>query len=73
MQSRAERFAAMAGTPVQNNLGELFGLLNLLDPDRWDDEDDFFELFGGRVGHAKSTPEQIFALRVRAACCCGDT
>ena len=46
---------------------ELYGLMNLLDPDRWDDEDEFFDAFGGRPG-TTSTPEQIYKLRVGLPC-----
>lgn len=37
---------ALTGTPVQNNLRELFGLLNLLDPGTHGDEGEFLARFG---------------------------
>lgn len=37
-----------AGTPVQNNLEEVFGLLNVLDPEFYFELDDFMDQFGGR-------------------------
>ena len=51
-----------AGTPVQNNMRELFGLMNLLDDEKYADEDDFFEQFGG--GKEEITLEQVQALQV---------
>lgn len=51
------------GTPVQNNMRDLFGIMNLLNPDKWSYEEDFFELYGG--GAEVSTVEQIRALQVR--------
>ena len=62
--------SAGAGTPVQNNMGELFGLLNLLDPRRYPGAADFFERFGGGPGQI-STAEQIHALRVSQNPCVG--
>ncbi|KAL3151223.1 hypothetical protein ABBQ38_013064 [Trebouxia sp. C0009 RCD-2024] len=37
----------LTGTPVQNNMRELFGLMNLLDDGTHRSEDEFFEKFGG--------------------------
>ncbi|KAL0028186.1 hypothetical protein WJX79_000439 [Trebouxia sp. C0005] len=37
----------LTGTPVQNNMRELFGLMNLLDDEKYGDEEEFFEKFGG--------------------------
>ena len=51
-----------AGTPVQNNMRELFGVMNLLNPREWSDETDFFERYGGDT--EVSTVEQIQALQV---------
>ncbi|BDA49984.1 Chromodomain-helicase-DNA-binding protein 6 [Coccomyxa sp. Obi] len=36
----------LTGTPVQNSMEELFGILNVLDPNKYDDEDEFLERFG---------------------------
>jgi hypothetical protein len=51
-----------AGTPVQNNLRELYGLMNLLDNAAYPDEADFFSKFGGDNG--PPTIDQIKALQV---------
>ena len=32
---------------MQNNMRELFGLMNLLDNEKYADEGDFFDSFGG--------------------------
>lgn len=42
---------------------ELFGVLNLLDPEEWDDEEDFYDKYGGDA--EPPTVEQIQALQVR--------
>lgn len=48
---------ASAGTPVQNNMRELFGILNLLNPQQFGDEADFLDVYGDdRVG---MTAEQV--------------
>lgn len=45
---------------------ELFGVLNLLDPNEWGDEDEFFERYGGAQGQQQQPRvEQIQALQVR--------
>ena len=49
-----------AGTPVQNSMEELFGIMNVLDPAIWDDEDEFLE----RFGKGMPTPEQVQELQV---------
>lgn len=51
----------LTGTPVQNNIKELFGLLNLLDPKQYSDEDDFLEKFGRSTD--KMTPQQVLDLQ----------
>ncbi|KAL4858846.1 Chromodomain-helicase-DNA-binding protein 6 [Chlorella vulgaris] len=51
----------LTGTPVQNNMRELFGLLNLLDPGTMADESEFLERYGDeRTG---MTPDQVRALQ----------
>jgi len=51
----------LTGTPVQNNMRELFGLLNLLDPRAYPNEETFLERFGDdRTG---MTPQQVKALQ----------
>ena len=64
LHSRAtySKGAAGAGTPVQNNMKELYGILNLVNPARFEDPDDFLEEFGG--GDAPPTVEQVHALQV---------
>ncbi|XP_073385552.1 uncharacterized protein [Physcomitrium patens] len=36
----------LTGTPVQNNTKEIFSLLNLLDPEKFNSEEDFLEKYG---------------------------
>lgn len=50
------------GTPVQNSMEELFGILNVLDPNKYDDEDEFLE----RFGKGMPTLEQVQDLQVGA-------
>ena len=47
---------------------ELFGIMNLLKPDEWREEEDFYERYGGDT--EVSTVQQIQALQVRALACC---
>ena len=63
--SQSSALQLHAGTPVQNNMGELYGLLNLLDHKKFPSEEDFYERFGG--GGQVSTVDQIHALRVSSA------
>lgn len=51
----------LTGTPVQNNVKELFGLLNLLDPKQYSDEDEFLNRFGRSAD--KMTPSQVHDLQ----------
>ena len=41
-----QQMALLTGTPVQNSTAELFSLLNLLDPARFGDAEDFEERYG---------------------------
>ena len=50
---RYEQVALLTGTPVQNCTAELFSLLNLLEPNKFADADDFDQRFGD-----VTTPEQ---------------
>ena len=52
---------------MQNNMRELFGLMNLLDPFQWSSVQEFFEMYGGDA--EPPTVEQIQALQVRITCC----
>ncbi len=52
----------VAGTPVQNNMRELFGLMNLLDDEKYGDEEEFFDKFGG--DKEAISLEQVQALQV---------
>ena len=51
----------LTGTPVQNNIKELFGILNLLDDVTFADEDEFLDRYGRSAD--KMTPEQVVALQ----------
>lgn len=53
----------LLGTPVQNNMREVFGLMNLLDPEQHGDEEEFGKRFGG--GGTMPTTEQVLELQVR--------
>ena len=53
---------ACSGTPVQNNMAELQGIMSLLDPERWGDKVEFAELYGG--DDEPPTSAQIQALQV---------
>eukprot|EP00798_Chlamydomonas_sp_ICE-L_P018819 gene18819-25364_t len=50
----------LTGTPIQNNLSELFSILNLLDPDAHPDIEEFNEMYGD--GSASSV-DQVKALQ----------
>ena len=52
----------LTGTPVQNNMRELWGIMNLLDRRRFGSESAFLEEYGG--GAANPTIEQIRKLQV---------
>ena len=51
----------LTGTPVQNNVKELFGILNLLDPEQFPDEDEFLDMYGRSTD--KMTPQQVVKLQ----------
>lgn len=65
-----------SGTPVQNNMRELFGIMNCLDQERWGDVQDFLDTYGDD----SPSVEQIQQLQVGwgcqqrmsmvAPCCC---
>ena len=52
-----EHKLALTGTPLQNNIGELWSILNLLDPAKFDDLDQFEEQYGDM-----HSAEQVAAL-----------
>ena len=56
---------ACAGTPIQNNMAELFGIMSLLDAEEIGDEDAFLERYGGGRSNPMPDPEQVHALQVR--------
>lgn len=41
-----EHRVLLTGTPIQNNIGELWTLLHFIDPANFDDLDQFVALFG---------------------------
>ena len=49
---------------MQNSTADLFGIMNVLDPGRYPDEEEFLE----RFGKGMPTPEQVADLQVRARC-----
>lgn len=49
---------------MQNSMGELFGIMNVLDPEKWDDEGDFLARFGKEM----PTAEQVQDLQVSLFC-----
>ncbi|KAE9551126.1 hypothetical protein FO519_005661 [Halicephalobus sp. NKZ332] len=48
----------LTGTPLQNNINELFSLLNFLDPTKFDSQNEFLEKFGNC-----QSEEQVSALQ----------
>ncbi|EFJ48862.1 hypothetical protein VOLCADRAFT_117484, partial [Volvox carteri f. nagariensis] len=54
----------LGGTPIQNNMLELYSILSLLDPDGYPTPEDFTSRFGGAPGGSPPTVEQIRALQV---------
>ena len=56
----------LTGTPVQNNMRELWGIMNLLDRRRWSAEAAFLEAYGGANG-VDPTIDQILQLQVVTA------
>ncbi|GLI59359.1 hypothetical protein VaNZ11_001224 [Volvox africanus] len=57
----------LTGTPIQNNMLELFSILSLLDPDGYPSPEDFAKRFGGAPGGAPPSVEQIRALQAALA------
>ena len=47
---------------MQNNMRELYGILNLLDNQKYGNEEEFFERYGG--DKAPPTSQQVQALQV---------
>ena len=54
----------LTGTPIQNNMSELYSVMNLVDPEKFDDPAEFLERFGNPPT-TPSTPEQMLDLQVR--------
>jgi SNF2 family DNA or RNA helicase len=50
----------LTGTPIQNNMSELFSIMNLVDEEKFPDLDDFLERFGDPL----PTPDQLKDLQV---------
>ena len=57
---------AHAGTPIQNNMEELYGIMSLLDPDEFGEEAEFLERYGGSREQPMPSAEQVVALQARA-------
>ncbi|KXZ48712.1 hypothetical protein GPECTOR_26g615 [Gonium pectorale] len=57
----------LTGTPIQNNIMELYAILNLLDPDEYPSADDFAARFGGGPGGGPPSVEQIKQLQAALA------
>ena len=53
----------LTGTPVQNNMRELWGIMSLLDRRRFGSEAAFLEAYGGASG-VDPTIDQILTLQV---------
>jgi SNF2 family DNA or RNA helicase len=51
------------GTPVQNNMRELFGILNFVDPDLFSDEAAFLKSYGDERASGGITPAQVQSLQ----------
>jgi N12 class adenine-specific DNA methylase len=54
----------LTGTPIQNNMTELFSIMNLVAPEQFDDVQAFLLRFGNPP-HTPSTPDQMLDLQVR--------
>lgn len=50
----------LTGTPIQNNMSELFSIMNLVDENKFPELDDFLTRFGDPV----PTPDQLKDLQV---------
>lgn len=50
----------MTGTPIQNNMSELFSIMNLVEANKFPDLDNFLARFGDPV----PTPDQLRDLQV---------
>ncbi len=57
---------ARAGTPIQNNMAELYGIMSLLDPDEFGEEAEFLARYGGSRDQPMPSAEQVVALQARA-------
>ncbi|KAG2496454.1 hypothetical protein HYH03_005678 [Edaphochlamys debaryana] len=53
----------LTGTPIQNNILELFSILSLLDPEEYPSVEDFGERFGGVPGAPPPSVDQIKELQ----------
>lgn len=51
----------LTGTPIQNNIQELYGILNLLDPEKYGSEEEFLDRFGRSA--SSMTPGQVADLQ----------
>lgn len=53
----------LTGTPIQNNMSELYSMMNLVKPDEFNDCASFLRRFGNPPT-TPSTPEQLLDLQV---------
>lgn len=61
---RTQWLLLLTGTPIQNNMKELYSIMNLIRPDEFDDCDTFLHRFGNPPA-VPSSPEQLQDLQAR--------
>jgi SNF2-related domain len=61
-----QQLILLTGTPIQNNMLELYSIMNLVKPEEFNSPDAFLARFGNPPS-MPSTPEQLQDLQVRAA------
>jgi len=61
-QLHVDRRLLLTGTPIQNNVRELFSLLHIMNPEKWEDWEDFsMEYCGG--GDRPTSAEQATKIK----------
>jgi len=70
---KCQRKLLLTGTPIQNNLGELWALLHFVMPSLFDDQDLFLAHFASLADQkaTKGTPKPKKQTEVRETTCCG--